>query len=256
MSSKYLEKAWCYKTVSMEEKLLLVALAELSDRDGAFITSMTELKTMMCASERSLDNLISKLSVEQTLVGTNKSTPAYRSEGKVKGRLNFDTYVAPNDHVAPYGQQHTGYSNQPPQQAQQQSAQQPQDTYRNTNRLSSFHRSQVAPINKSITGKSINIMELSPSVVEDWAEMIMFKSGFVGQTNVWAAFVERIKETPNRQLYTLDELTSRLHSHLHSEKTYRQPGARKQASNKPQVKHSALDVLEEKISNFNFNDDN
>jgi len=255
MSSKYLEKAWCYQTVSMEEKLLLVALAELSDRDGAFITSMTELKAMMCASERSLDNLISKLSVEQTLVGTNKSTPAYRSEGKIKGRLNFDTYVTPSEHTASYGQQNTGYSNQPQQQVQQPSAPQSQDTYRNTNRLSSFHRSQVAPINKSITGKSINIMELSPSVVEDWAEMIMFKSGFVGQTNVWASFVERVKETPNRQLYTLDELTSRLHSHLHSEKTYRQPSSRKQAA-KPQVKHSALDVLEEKISNFNFNDDN
>ncbi len=250
MSSKYLEKAWCYKTVSMEEKLLLVALAELSDRDGAFITSMTELKTMMCASERSIDNLISKLSVEQTLVGTNKSTTAYRSEGKIKGRLNFDTYVAP------YEQQHADYSSQPQYQNQQSVQQQPQDTYRNTNRLSSFHRSQVAPINKSITGKSINIMELSPSVVEDWAEMIMFKSGFVGQTNVWASFVERVKETPNRQLYTLDELTSRLHSHLHSEKTYRQPSSRKQTPNKPQVKHSALDVLEEKISNFNFNDDN
>ncbi|MGF1740900.1 hypothetical protein L4C34_07440 [Vibrio profundum] len=240
MSSKYIEKAWCHKTVTMEEKLLLVTLAELADRDGAFITSMNELKTMMCGSESAIDNLISKLSLEQLLIGTNKRTPAYRSEGKIKGRLNFDTYVAPSDLQPNTVEQNRG---------------QAQGLYQN-NRVSSFHRSQVAPLNGTISGKSININELSPSVVEDWAEMVMFKSGFAGQTHVWASFIERLRETPTRQLFTLDELTSRLHSHLHSEKTYRQGGGRQQSAKSPQVKRSAIDVLEEKISNFNFNDDN
>ena len=196
MSSKYLEKAWSHKTVNLEDKLLLVALAELSDRDGAFITSMAQLREMMCASESMIDNLIAKLSMEQVIIGVNKASASYRSSGKINGRLNFDTYVEqglPNSQAG-YAQPHGN-----------------QDVYSNAKRVSSFHRSQVTPVNKTISGKAINILELSPNVIEPWAEAVMFKSGYGNQTQVWASFVERVRETPSKQLYSLDELRSRLH---------------------------------------------
>ncbi|WP_407330746.1 hypothetical protein [Enterovibrio sp. 27052020O] len=243
MSSKYIEKAWCRKTVTAEEKLLLVALAELSDRDGAFITSMSELKAMMCASESLIDNLIGKLSVDQTLIGTNKRTSSYRSDGKIKGRLNFDSYLDPasTNHVSTNNAtQDMPYHSQ-------------QNAPGNPSRISSFHRSQINPLNKSTSGKVINVLELSPNVIENWAELIMFKSGFANQTNVWSSFVERVRENPSQHLFSLDELTSRLHSHLHSEKNYKQNTKRSYA---PQpLRRSALEELEEKISNFNFKDD-
>lgn len=244
MSSKFLEKAWSQKTVNLEDKLLLVALAELSDRDGAFITSMSQLKEMMCASESMIDNLIAKLSMEQLIIGVNKASASYRTSGKINGRLNFDTYV---DHRAveqnvPQG--NTGYA-QPHAN---------QDVYSNAKRVSSFHRSQVTPVNKTISGKAINILELSPNVIEPWAEAVMFKSGYGNQTQVWSSFIERIRETPSKQLYSLDELRSRLHSHLHSEKSYKQ-GYSRSASRPQAVKRGAIDILEEKIANFNFKSD-
>ena len=239
MSSKFLEKAWSHKTVNLEDKLLLVALAELSDRDGAFITSMTQLKEMMCASESMIDNLIAKLSMEQVIIGVNKASASYRTSGKINGRLNFDTYVAQQAST-----NQTGFS-------------QPhgnQDVYSNAKRVSSFHRSQVTPVNKTISGKAINILELSPNVIEPWAEAVMFKSGYGNQTHVWASFVERVRENPSKQLYSLDELRSRLHSHLHSEKSYKQ-GYNRSAGRPQAVKRGAIDILEEKIANFNFKSD-
>lgn len=241
MSSKYIEKAWCFRTVSMEEKLLLIALAELSDRDGAFITSMTALKGMMCASENAIDNLLGKLSIEQILVGVNKRTAAYQSEGKIKGRLNFDTYISQqeNKYNTPYNTRETA-----------------QNIFEQPKRLSNFQRSHVAPLNKSTSGKTINVNNLSANVVEGWAELIMFKSGYGGQTNIWASFIERLKETPDKQLYPFDELTSRLHSHIHAEKFYRQPkNASYSRPIQPTLKRSALEILEEKIANFTFKDD-
>ena len=239
MSSKYLEKAWSHKTVNLEDKLLLVALAELSDRDGAFITSMAQLREMMCASESMIDNLIAKLSMEQVIIGVNKASASYRSSGKINGRLNFDTYVEqglPNSQAG-YAQPHGN-----------------QDVYSNAKRVSSFHRSQVTPVNKTISGKAINILELSPNVIEPWAEAVMFKSGYGNQTQVWASFVERVRETPSKQLYSLDELRSRLHSHLHSEKSYKQ-GYNRSSARPQTVKRGAIDILEEKIANFNFKND-
>lgn len=239
MSSKYIEKAWCFRTVSMEEKLLLVALAELSDRDGSFITSMNELKAMMCASDSMIDNLLGKLSIGKTIVGLNKRAVAYRADGKIMGRLSFDTYSYQKE-VTPNQDNRQGDPSQ--------------DIFEQAKKISKFHRSQMAPIHKSISGKTINIFELSPNIVEEWAEVIMFKNGYGGQTNIWGSFIERLKEMPNKNLYSLDEMTRRLHSHLHNEKSYRQEA--KNYTPKPQpIKRSAIEILEEKISNFNFKDD-
>lgn len=225
----------------MEEKLLLVALAELSDRDGSFITSMSELKDMMCASENTIDHLLGKLSIEQILIGVNKRTAAYRADGKIKGRLNFHTYLSQQEQ-----NQNNTYNTNPTH----------QDVFNNAKRISNFNRSQISPLNNSTTGKTINVTQLSSNVVEEWAEVMMFRNGYAGQTNLWASFIDRLKENPNKQLYSFDEITSRLHSHLHSEKQYGQGRTTSQYKPVQQpFKRSSIEILEEKISNFNFKED-
>ncbi|MBM7038569.1 hypothetical protein [Vibrio ulleungensis] len=242
MSSKYLEKVWSHKTVTMEEKLLLLALAELADRHGAFITSMQELSQMTSGSESALENLLSKLSLNHHIIGLNKRGNSYRDGGNIKGKLNVDTYV---DHGASQQQ-----ANEQPAQFEQ--------AFQKRSKMSSFHRSQVSPIQPSGNNKMINAKELSPNVIEDWAELIMFKSGFAGQTAVWASFIEKLRLTP-QALFNMDEMTSRLHSHLHSEKTPYQSTRKSSNYQKGQYqkapRRSAVDELEEKISNFKFNDE-
>ncbi|WP_150137220.1 hypothetical protein [Candidatus Enterovibrio altilux] len=241
MFSKYVKKTWYYKTVSMDEKLLLVALAELSDRNGVFITSISELKSMMCVSESTIDNLIGKLSIEQILIGTNKRTAAYRSDGKIKGKLNIDIDFTSQE----ANQNNKGYGNN----------QQPaQNTSARTEQFSNSYRSQIKSLNTATLGKTINIHELSPTVIEDWANLIMFKNSYAGQTNVWASFIYRIQKNPNKMLYSQDELIRRLRSHLHFQRSLRQ-GLRSPDSKSQRVKRSTIDMLEEKIFNFNFKDD-
>lgn len=247
MSSKYLEKVWSHKTVTMEEKLLLLALAELSDRHGAFITSMQELSQMTSGSESALENLLSKLSLNHLIIGLNKRGNSYRDGGNIKGKLNVDTYVDANSASA-----------QPEQPNQSEQPARFEQAFQKRNKMSNFHRSQVSPIAPSGTNKMINAKELSPNVIEDWAEMIMFKSGFAGQTAVWASFIEKVRMTP-QALFSMDEMTSRLHSHLHSEKTPYQSSRKSSNYQKGNYqkapRRSAVDELEEKISNFKFSDE-
>ncbi len=257
MSSKFIEKAWIFKTVTMEEKLVLVALAELCDRNGAFITSMQELSQMTCGSSQLLDNTLSKLTMNHAIVGLSKRGAAYREGGAIKGRLNIDVSDAPNDgQVNNHNAQSAPYASQQVHQQQvhqQQGFQQQASQQQYAKKLSASHRSQISPLNRNSGGKLINVRELSPNVIEDWAQVIMFKSGFAEQTSVWASFIEKLGYS-SQALYSMDEITSRLHSHLHSEKSNHQ-ASRSNPQYRKTVRRSAVDELEEKISNFNFNDD-
>ncbi len=258
MSSKYLEKVWSHKTVTMEEKVVLLALAELSDRDGAFITSMSELSQMTSGSESAVENVLSKLSLNHLVIGLNKRGNAYRDGGNVKGKLNLDTYVDGYQQSAQYptgAQSQQGYAANPASEAP--ASEQPakfEQAFQKRNKMSNFHRSQVSPVKPSGSNKMINARELSPNVIEDWAELLMFKSGFAGQTTVWASFIEKLRLS-SQALYTMDEMTSRLHSHLHSEKTPYAAGGSKKPQYQKAPRRSAVDELEEKISNFKFNDE-
>ena len=68
MSSKFIERVWSHACVTMEEKLILLALAELSDRSGAVITTMAELQEMTNGSESTIDHVLGKLAVEQAII--------------------------------------------------------------------------------------------------------------------------------------------------------------------------------------------
>ncbi len=227
MSSKYIERAWVKRTVSADEKLLLLALAELADREGAFYTSMSELKSMMCVSESMIDNLIGKLCFENTLVGLNKGSSTYRS-GKIQGKLNISSPQEENHYVS--------------------------EAYQQPRRVSQFQRAHMKSVQTEIQGKVINVRELSPNVVEAWAEGCMFRNGYSGQTNIWAAFIERIREKEADPLISQDVLISRLYAFLHQEKGLEQK-VKGNYYSAPKVKRSALDDIETKISNLTFKDE-
>ena len=99
----------------------------------------------------------------------------------------------------------------------------------------------------------INLAELSPNVIESWAEVIMFRTGFANQTNVWASFVEKVQAI-GQPLMSQDDLNSRLHAHLHTEKSY---GQGKGFSNKKPAaaKMSPNQAFKKKMANFNFDFD-
>ncbi|WP_373433516.1 hypothetical protein ACEO96_14930 [Vibrio anguillarum] len=229
MSSKYIEKAWSHQCVTMDEKLVLVALAELADRNGAVITKMSELISMTSGSESALVNVIGKLAINQDIIGLNRR--AARDEGHLQCRLNIGvSYDVPqvSEATTPPGSRGS--------------------------KLPPYHNSQVKPLNShNSSGKTINVSELSHSVIEEWAEIVMFRTGFAGQTSAWAGFVDKLK-TSSQQLLDLNEVTTRLHSHLVNEKNYRQKSSFSGKSNAKKVRLSPHQEFKKKMSNFNFDD--
>ncbi len=223
MSSKFIERAWSHSCVTMEEKLVLLALAELSDRSGAVITTMAELQAMTNGSESNIDHILGKLAIEQAIISLNKTQT--RKQGSIKCKINVG-----NQHSLPV------YATSEP-----------------IAKVPQFHKTQVKPLQKSeSTGKTINIIELSPNIIESWAEVIMFRSGFASQTNVWASFVEKVKDL-GQPLMSQDDINSRLHAHLHSEKSY---GQNKGFKNKQNTsKMSPNQAFKKKMANFNFDFD-
>ncbi|GLT17486.1 hypothetical protein GCM10007938_12630 [Vibrio zhanjiangensis] len=223
MSSKFIERAWSHPCVTMEEKLVLLALAELSDRSGAVITTMDELQSMTNGSESSIDHVLGKLAIEQAIISLSKTHT--RKQGNIKCKINVG-----NQHSIPV------YA------ASEPIAKVPQ-----------FHKTQVKPLQKpDPTIKTINIMDLSPNVIEAWAEVIMFRSGFANQTSVWASFVDKVKAL-GQPLMNQDDLNSRLHAHLHSEKSYGQNKGFKKSVNASKM--SPNQAFKKKMANFNFDFD-
>lgn len=223
MSSKFIERAWSHSCVTMEEKLVLLALAELSDRSGAVITTMDELQAMTNGSESSIDHVLGKLALEQAIISLSKAQT--RKQGSIKCKINVG-----NQHSIPV------YATSEP-----------------IAKVPQFHKTQVKPLQGSDSGtKTINIMDLSPKVIEAWAEVIMFRSGFANQTSVWASFVDKLKAL-GQPLMSQDDINSRLHAHLHSEKSY---GQNKGFKNKPNTsKMSPNQAFKKKMANFNFDFD-
>ncbi|MDN3612052.1 hypothetical protein ACODM8_17660 [Vibrio ostreicida] len=222
MSSKFIERAWSHSCVTMEEKLVLLALAELADRSGAVITTMGELRDMTNGSESTIEHILGKLAIEQTLISLNKTQT--RKQGNIKCKLNVGT-----QHAIPV------YATQS----------EPID------RVPQFHKTQVKPL-KAATGKMINVVELSANIIEPWAEVIMFRTGFAGQTSIWAKFVEKVQAI-GQPLLSQDDLNSRLHAHLHSEKSY---GNNKGLStHKTASKMSPNQAFKNKMAKFNFDFD-
>lgn len=229
MSSKYLEKAWCHSCVTMEEKLVLVALAELADRDGAVITTTRELMAMTSSSESGIVNIVGKLSINQDITGLNRRSSF--NDGYIKCKLNIDPSPINNANYEASHEHNSGI-----------------------NKIPKFHRSQTRPLNSNRgSGKVINITQLSPSIVEDWAEVIMFKAGFSGQSSAWASFVEKVKTSSN-SIISLEELTSQLHAHLCNEKNYKLRSASTTKPNTKPVKLSPHQEYAQKLSNLNFDD--
>ena len=224
MSSKFIERVWSHACVTMEEKLILLALAELSDRSGAVITTMAELQEMTNGSESTIDHVLGKLAVEQAIISLSKTYT--RKQGNIKCKINVG-----NQHSIPV------YATSEP-----------------IAKVPQFHKTQVKPLNPSASnGKMINLAELSPNVIESWAEVIMFRTGFANQTNIWASFVEKVQAI-GQSLMSQDDLNSRLHAHLHTEKSY---GQGKGFSNKKPAatKMSPNQAFKKKMANFNFDFD-
>ncbi|NUW70376.1 hypothetical protein [Vibrio coralliilyticus] len=221
MSSKFIERAWSHKCVTAEEKLVLVALAELSDRTGTIAVSVREILDMTGVSESCLKHVLQRLSYEQAIVKPRHSNSM--QDGKVTCRLNIgenNTYAEVSDKV--------GNDKTP--------------------KLSPFQGQQAKPL-QSNNVKVINIKELSVAFVADWAEMILFKRGMISQTHLWATFVEKL-QTSKSSLLSLDELTARFHAHLSYEKNKNDS-----FSSKRKEQLSPGQELRERLQNFDINFD-
>lgn len=240
MSSKYLARAWDYPCVTCEEKLVLLALAECADQSGAVLSTLSELRAMTSMSDSLLDNVIGKLSVNGALKGLNKRTALQEGHVKCKLHLTQDNMLRVEQYatINPQG-------NQPVAQ--------------NLKTVSRFNQSQIAPLNRQPSKtKTINLRELSPAAIEDWAETVMFKMGYGGQTPVWASYIENLHNAQLAPLQDLDELLRRLHSHLVNEKsnTGSSRGGRGNNTNyQKAVKLSPAEEFRRKMARFRADDE-
>ncbi|MDG3084617.1 hypothetical protein P7F88_00305 [Vibrio hannami] len=236
MSSRFLELAWNYKTVTAEEKLLLVALADLADRKGHFSTTYTELSQMMSVSNSLIANCLQK----QTQRGGTINIQTSHSEGTISGQLLLERLNTRED-ISREEQQNLAtmtnyYSGSNQQAAPKQSK-------------ARLNRSQFAyqkPLRANKNEKMINIIEITPNEIPSWAETTMYTNGVRGQTEIWKSFVEDVQNT-GEQLFPQSMLNDRLTQKIFH---FKNDAFKTSRTSQPMVKQSSRDEYEEKLKNL------
>ncbi|WP_375751751.1 hypothetical protein [Vibrio sp. HN007] len=236
MSSRFLELAWKYKTVTAEEKLLLVALSDLADRKGNFSTTYSELSQMMSASNSLINNCFQKL----TQKGGPLRIQTLHGEGNISGQLLTERGIS-NEGISREEQQNlttmTNYYNA----SHQPAAPKPSKA--------KLNRSQFAyqkPLKANKNEKMINIIEITPNEIPSWAETTMYTNGVRGQTEIWKSFVEDVHNT-GEQLFPQSMLNDRLTQKIFH---FKNDAFKPSRASQPVVKQSSRDEYEEKLKNL------
>ncbi|MBD1559279.1 hypothetical protein HC752_20265 [Vibrio sp. S9_S30] len=241
MSSKLSSLVWSYKAAKAEDKLLLLALAELADRKGTFCTSITELRDLTELSEGVLKTVLHHLVHNANgLVTLHKSQPPSQKEFVGKLNLGQATNQTPENSVDLYAL------------AQQQNERLMQYQNNNKGKLSRTQKAQITPLNRRSTEKQYSVLEIHMEEIPHWAEGLMYKKGVHGRKDIWDSFVIDVHNS-GEKIFTINQLTNRLHQKIEHYKNAVFSNSNSNNANRP-AKQSALSAFEEKFQDY-LNDD-
>lgn len=230
MSSIFIEKAWNVRITSAQDKLLLIALADISDRQGHFNTSYEELSLMTSLSYdtifASLNSLYSTYQILQTrrTDDTNIVCGSLSLTEKTQSFINLQ------------------------QEAKQQNLRLQQNRQHSNAKLSRSQKKQIAPMNISDKEKNVHIFEVNLENIPSWAEGLMHKHAVLGRQDIWQSFVEEVWATGEKN-FTIGHLIKRLSQKIHN---FKDLGFSKyQKPLKQEVlKQDSVSEFEEKFSNY------
>lgn len=247
MSSKLTDLAWGYRTNKSEDKLLLLALAEVADNKGNFNTSVSELNEMTGMQDGVISTILRHfLSKPTALIALHQREKNNKSE-YFSGTLQLEKNVAKS--------QSEFAENQFDLLAQAQLQHDRLNSSKKSNKakLNRSQRAQVAPLNPSAKDKQYSVLEIHMEKIPDWAEGVMFKSGVHKRKEIWDSFVSDVHATGER-IFTLAQLTNRLHQKIQYYKELSFSNINQNAPSRP-VRQSALSIFEEKVQNYLSEDD-
>ncbi|EFP96336.1 hypothetical protein [Vibrio caribbeanicus] len=239
MSSSLSSIAWAFKATKPEDKLLILALAEIADNKGNFETSIEELHQLTGLDSGIISSVLRHfLSPMVALI--NLTPREDKSKELFCGKLML--------------QQQTSHSlNDIEQinllaQVQEQHNRIESNKRNNRGKLNRAQRAQVAPLDPSAQQKQYNVLEIHMEQVPDWAEAIMFQKGVLGRKEIWDSLVVDVHQSGER-LFSLKQLTNRLHQKIDYFKDLSFKSSKSSGSQRT-VRQSALSEFEEKASNY------
>ncbi len=237
MSSHLTQLAWKYGPVKTEDKLLLLALAEIADNKGNFFTSVEELRQLTGMAEGVISTILRhfispSVSLIQLHPNQSKSNPNFG------GMLCLEA-------------QSVDASNEREQvdllaQVQQQQERLQANKQNSKGKLNRMQRSQVSPLGSSSQRKQYNVIEIHIEEIHEWAEGIMFQKGVRNPQEVWNSLVEDVHGS-GEKIFALDKLINRLHQKIDY---YKDLSFKDRSNREKPVRQSALSTFEEKAANY------
>ncbi len=244
MSAKYTHLAWNYRALKYENKLVMLALAEISDRKGHFESSINELTDMTGMSSGVLKTVLRHF-YSSGEVNFSK-LPSREMERDADTFIGTLMLADQEMKTIPVVEMNLF------EMAQEQNERIQQNKNKNKGKLNRSQRAQIQPLNKSANEKQYNVLQIHMEEIPDWAEGLMFKKGVLGRKDIWDSFVEDIHNT-GEKVFSQTQLTNRLHQKIDSfkEMSFK---ALKGHSNSAPTRQSALSAFEDKFQGY-LNDD-
>ena len=238
MSSHLTQLAWKYGPVKVEDKLLLLALAEIADNKGNFQTSVEELHQLTGMAQGVISTVLrhfisSNVSLIQLNPNQSKSNPVFSGVLCLEGQ----SYISESE------REQIDLLAQVQQQQERLNA----NKQNSKGKLNRMQRAQVSPLNSSSSRKQYNVIEIHMEEIHEWAEGIMFQKGVRNTQEVWNSLVEDVHAS-GEKIFELDKLINRLHQKIDY---FKDLSFRDRSSGKAKpVRQSALSSFEEKAANY------
>ncbi|TFH92166.1 hypothetical protein [Vibrio ouci] len=230
MSSKIIEQVWSVKLSNAQDKLLLVALADLSNRKGSFDTSYDELAMMTSLSNENIYESLHRLYSQHQLLRTRITN----NSNIVSGSLTLST----NKELTRDLQE----------EARLQAQKLGNNSHPSNAKLARSQRKQIAPLSISDKEKNIHIYEIYTESVPEWAEGLMHKHAVLGRQDIWESFVKDIYSTGEKN-FTIGHLVKRLTQKIYDFKDLSFPKHQK-LQRQEVLKQDSVSEFEEKFSNY------
>ncbi|EJE4555857.1 hypothetical protein [Vibrio parahaemolyticus] len=244
MSAKYTYLAWNYRALKYEDKLVVLALAEVADRNGNFETSINELVEMTNMSSGVLRTVLRHF-YSSGDVHFSKLPPR-EMERNAETFLGTLQLKDQNVKTVPVIEMNLV------EMAHEQNERIQQNKRNNKGKLNRSQRAQIKPLHNPSNEKQYNVLQIHMEEIPDWAEGLMFKKGVCGRQDIWDSFVEDVHNT-GEKVFTQTQLTNRLHQKIDYFKEMSFKPLKSNSVASP-TRQSALSAFEDKFQGY-LNDD-
>ncbi|PMJ91305.1 hypothetical protein [Vibrio sp. 10N.261.55.A7] len=246
MSSQFTHLAWSFKAIKHEDKLVLLALADMADNKGNFSTSIDELSEMTSMGGGILRTVLRHF-YSSGHIHFSRLPPREqeRNAETFLGKLCLDNQVTNTIPVVEMNLM---------EMALEQNERLQQNKKNNKGKLNRSQRSQIKPLHVSKDEKQYNVLEIYTEKIHDWAEGVMFKKGVHGRKDIWDSFVADVHET-GEKIFSQTQLINRLHQKIDSAKDESFGRLRKDSAQNRPTRQSALSAFEEKFQDYLHDDD-